>query len=392
MFRAVTRLAMRHPPHPPSSSTAAASSSTVLVRSYPKTTVVTLNREAALNSLNDDMIQSLRGFYATVHDIVEPDSTLIVLKGAGTKAFCAGGDVVSLVKDEPRGTRASFFYNEYQVNNMIATMKQPQVSLWNGVVMGGGFGVSIHGRYRMATESTVFAMPETGIGLFPDVGGSFVLPRLRAIEGLGLYLGLTGARLKGADVFHAGLANCYVRTQAQLAEVVQKLCSLEDVKQVDSILAHATAESGVHDVPFTLAKHAVAIQKYFGDHHRGIADVFATLAAADTSDAFAHKTLSTLTKCSPLAICATFKLLRHGATLPNVTTAFEFEYNATQHLMASKDFNSGVTALLIDKSASPPRWEHSSISEVPECDGMLERRSDAVAWHPTRPFPGSAKL
>lgn len=158
----------------------------VLFETLNNAGVITLNRPKALNSLNTSMVSKLLSQLQEW----ETKKTLVIVKGAGEKAFCAGGDV-KLAIDKVEGPR--FFYTEYSVNYLIGKYKIPYIALMNGITMGGGLGLSVHGRYRIATEKTVIAMPETKIGLFPDVGGSFFLPRLQV--NLGLYLGLTGEKL-----------------------------------------------------------------------------------------------------------------------------------------------------------------------------------------------------
>lgn len=164
------------------------SESDVLFETLNNAGIITLNRPAALNSLNTSMVtkllQKLQEWESSKH--------LIVIKGAGDKAFCAGGDVKAAI-DPVEGPK--FFHTEYNVNYLIAKYRIPYIALMSGITMGGGLGVSIHGRYRVATEKTLIAMPETKIGLFPDIGGSYFLPRLQV--NLGLYLGLTG-KLKGS--------------------------------------------------------------------------------------------------------------------------------------------------------------------------------------------------
>lgn len=167
----------------------------------------------------------------------EKDKSLVIVKGAGGKAFCAGGDVRSLVESPPSAGE-EFFRCEYTLNHLIGTYTIPYIAFIDGITMGGGVGISVHGKYRVATEKTMFAMPETAIGLFPDVGGSHFLPRL---EGkLGYYLGLTGVRLKGKDVLKSGIATHYCESSA--------LPSLEN-ELVES--------SGYADVEATLAKYSI---------------------------------------------------------------------------------------------------------------------------------------
>lgn len=163
---------------------------------------ITLNRPRVLNSLNENMVKMI---YKQLKDW-ERSCYAVIVQGAGGKAFCAGGDVVAATKDINYGK--SFFRNEYKLNYLIGNYRIPYISILDGITMGGGVGISVHGKYRIATEKTLFAMPETAIGLFPDVGGSYVLPRLPGY--LGLYLGLTGLRIQGADVVNIGIATHFV--------------------------------------------------------------------------------------------------------------------------------------------------------------------------------------
>ncbi|CUG91721.1 enoyl-hydratase isomerase family protein, putative [Bodo saltans] len=208
------------------------------VKDFARTRLVTLNREKALNALNVPMVAQMAKAY-----IQEPHAdpeAVYVLKGAGAKAFCAGGDVVTLVRDA--NAQREFFYNEYQLNYHILSMKQQQqVALWDGIVMGGGVGVSIHGKYRVASEKALFAMPETSIGLFPDVGGSWFLPRLPN-KAIGLYLSLTGQRLKGADLKHAGLATHYVASSL-IPQLEEALCNVQKPTEVAAILDDFVSKS-----------------------------------------------------------------------------------------------------------------------------------------------------
>lgn len=169
----------------------ASAADTVLVNEVDSVGVITLNRPKALNAINLEMVQK-------IHEPLQRwqnSKSLVIIKGEGGKAFCAGGDVRTLVESENVPETKRFFKSEYTLNHLIGTYKVPYVAIIDGIVMGGGVGLSVHGKYRVATERTMFAMPETAIGLFPDVGGSHFLPKL---EGkLGLYLGLTGFRLKG---------------------------------------------------------------------------------------------------------------------------------------------------------------------------------------------------
>ena len=188
--------------------------------------VITLNRPKSLNALNLPMINEM---YPVLKKWSQENLDMVIIEGAGTKAFCAGGDVVAVTSapQEIRGTekQTEFFKKEYQLNHLIGTLSIPYVALIDGITMGGGVGLSVHGKYRVATEHTLFAMPETGIGLFPDVGGSFFMPKLKG--GLGMYLALTGYRLKGADCVHAGIAT-HICKQQEIENLKNDLLNLEN--------------------------------------------------------------------------------------------------------------------------------------------------------------------
>lgn len=216
--------------------------------------VLTLNRPKALNAVNYEMVEK-------VHDQLsqwQKTKTLILIKGAGEKSFCAGGDVRSLVEASDPSLGRNFFRTEYITNHMIGTLKIPYVALIDGITMGGGVGLSVHGRYRVATEKTLFAMPETAIGLFPDVGGSYFLPRLAGK--LGLYLALTGARLKGKDVLHVGVATHYCDS-AKIPEVEKAILELKNANDVGNLLNELCPVDSTSE--FSLAKHLSHINKCF---------------------------------------------------------------------------------------------------------------------------------
>ncbi|ESL09457.1 enoyl-CoA hydratase [Trypanosoma rangeli SC58] len=226
---------------------------TLRVVDFPCARLITLCRPATLNALSFEMAQHMLWLHLKKMHLHFPRRALYILKGEGTKSFCSGGDMRDVVI---RGTLSTFLRMTYRLNYHIFTMPNPQVALWNGYVMGGGVGISVHGRYRVASEHTLFAMPETAIGMFPDVGASWFLPRLK-MQGLGLYLGLTGARLKGADVAHTGLATHYVPS-ASFAQLEERLCHIDDPAKAEACLE----EFAVKDLPpFTLEPHREIIGK-----------------------------------------------------------------------------------------------------------------------------------
>ena len=184
-----------------------------------------------------------------------------LIKGAGEKAFCAGGDIVKLYKEGKAGSDypARFYHDEYICNARVKHFPKPYIAFIDGIVMGGGVGVSVHGSHRIATEKTLFAMPESGIGLFPDVGGTYFLPRCPGE--IGMYLGLTGARLKGADSIYAGIANAYVQS-VNLEGLEQSLSTMKfsgdphhDVTQLISVYSEDPGQGGLQDLQSQIDLH-----------------------------------------------------------------------------------------------------------------------------------------
>merc|ERR1712137_794272 len=201
-------------------STKVESQNEVLLETLGNKCLITLNRPKALNALNLNMIRQIT---PALKKWQAEEKVLVLIKGTGGKAFCAGGDVRTIVESrhDPNSTLAQdFFSEEYQLNYLISTLEIPYIALIDGITMGGGVGLSVHCHYRVATERTLFAMPETAIGFFPDVGGTYFLPKLKGK--LGLFLGLTGYRLKGADVYHAGIAT-HALNSTNLGEIEQEL-------------------------------------------------------------------------------------------------------------------------------------------------------------------------
>jgi 3-hydroxyisobutyryl-CoA hydrolase len=335
--------------------------------------LVTLNREKALNAVNTAMMEEMLKVYKTAPH-ADPDAVYI-LKGAGTKAFCAGGDVVSVVKDSPPGTQQEFFYKEYQVNYHILTMPRTQVALWNGIVMGGGVGVSIHGKYRVASERALFAMPETGIGLFPDVGGSWFLPRLPS-KSVGLYLSLAGQRLKGADLKHAGLATHYV-TSDQLPKLEEALCNVKGSSDVPAILDDFASKTPLP--AYSLSSDlGWMIEKIF-DPAVTVEEIVQRLQSEGTE--IGTKMANDILKCCPVALKVSRELFRRGGEITDPKNIFKMEYIATQRAMAHGDFARGVTALLIDKTGNA-KWDPATLEGV----------SDELVQSHFKPFSPQTKV
>nr|XP_029487625.1 3-hydroxyisobutyryl-CoA hydrolase, mitochondrial isoform X1 [Oncorhynchus nerka] len=333
----------------------------ILVEKVGNAGVITLNRPKALNALNMNMIRLMYPQLKKWETDKETD--IVIVKGAGGKAFCAGGDIRAVTEAGKIGDALAknFFREEYILNNTIGTYQKPYVALIDGITMGGGVGLSVHGRFRVATERTLFAMPETAIGLFPDVGGGYFLPRLQGQ--LGLFLALTGFRLKGRDVQRAGVASHFVESQKIAAlekELVDlKTPSIEDVSRVlDTYQKRSSLDA---EKPFVLEQHIDLIDKLFQSNSvEGIVHNLKT-----DGSPFAQKQAETLAKMSPTSLKITFKQLQAGGTM-SLQEVLVMEYRLSQACMVKgSDFYEGVRAVLVDKDHSP-KWSPSTLKEVSE--------------------------
>ncbi|HMA15692.1 MAG TPA: enoyl-CoA hydratase/isomerase family protein [Kiloniellaceae bacterium] len=317
---------------------------------------ITLNRPKALNALTLPMIRAIGPQLMAW----EEDSGIrcVVIRGAGERAFCAGGDVRAVWQAGRDGDclTEDFFREEYRLNRQIHVFAKPYIALIDGITMGGGVGVSVHGSHRIAGDRTMLAMPETGIGLFPDVGGTYFLPRLPGR--LGLFLALTGWRLHAADAVYCGLATDYVPSERRddLAEALTALDWSTDGAEtlVDRAIERFKADPG----PAELAQHRVLI-----DHCFSARSVEAILAALDSSgDPWAVKVAGVLRKQSPTSLKVTFAQVEKGAAL-DFDQAMVQEYRLSQAFMAGKDFYEGIRALLVDKD-NQPKWSPATLAEV----------------------------
>jgi enoyl-CoA hydratase len=320
---------------------------TVIARRDGRVGRIVLNRPQTLNALDLPMIRACAEALETWRD--DPHMHAVVIEGAGDRAFCAGGDVRALRQYELDGEHhkaETFFREEYILNLMIATYAKPYIALIDGICMGGGIGVSVHAPYRIATERAAFAMPETAIGFFPDIGATYFLPRLPGQ--VGTYLGLTGLRMQGADAVHAGLATHFV-PRAELPALSRALAD------------DGPAALGSHASPlpaFSLAARRAAIDHCFGAD--SMAENVRRLEAI--GDEWATQTLAALRTVSPSALCWTLEALRRGAdlTLPQCQAA---ELALTRTTMRHPDFAEGVRAMVVDKDRKP-RWQPALIEDV----------------------------
>lgn len=320
--------------------------------------VVTLNRPKALNALNLSMIRKI--FPVLSEWESDPKTKLVIMKGAGDKAFCAGGDVRAVTEAGKVGDRLSqdFFKEEYILNNKIGTYQIPYIAIINGITMGGGVGLSVHGTFRVASEKTVFAMPETAIGLFPDVGGGYFLSRLGGK--LGVYLALTGFRLKGRDVHKAGVATHFVQSN-KIDDLEKSLLEMDDptTQDIHHLLDKFQKDSiDIPDKDFVLANDMEKINRLFDG--KTMEEIYEKLSL-DGSE-WATTQLNILKKMSPTSMKVTLRQLLEGETM-SLQDCLVMEYRISQHCMEDHDFYEGVRAVLVDKDQNP-KWKPSVIEGV----------------------------
>lgn len=336
-------------------------SSEVLIRAEGGVGRITLTRPQALHALNTAMC-------AAILDAVsqwKSDSSINLLwidHQEGTRGFCAGGDI-RMLAESGAGDAAEareFFRTEYRMNAALEAFPKPILSVLDGVTMGGGVGLTVHGSHRVATERTLFAMPETGIGLFPDVGGGWFLPRLAGE--LGTWLALTGARLKGADVAAAGVATHFLPSElvpALAKQVAGADFSAGAVDMLDEILRSLT-----HKVPApSYAVHREAMNRCFAFD---TAEEIAAALEAEGGD-WAAGELATLRTKSPETVKVALRQLREGRRMESFEDNMRMEYRIGWRKVQSHDFQEGVRAVIIDKD-NAPAWSPARLEDVSEAD------------------------
>ncbi|HET6307668.1 MAG TPA: enoyl-CoA hydratase/isomerase family protein [Rhodopila sp.] len=308
---------------------------------------ILLNRPRALNALDLKMIRACAAaLEAWRHD---PHIDAVVIQGEGDRAFCAGGDIRALRDAQLSGNREAadrFFTEEYALNLAIATYPKPYIALIDGICMGGGIGLSVHAPYRVATEHAAFAMPETAIGFFPDIGATFFLPRLPGF--LGTWLGLTGERLTGADAVHAGFATHFT-PRARLQDLSAALAR-------DGVAALAAYAEPLP--PSNLTTQRPEIDHCFAA--ATVPDIVARLEATPAD--WAQAALHALRLVSPSALHWTLRALRRGRDL-TLPQALDAEFALTRTTMAYPDFAEGVRAMVVDKDRTPA-WRPARIEDV----------------------------
>jgi len=357
--------------------------------------IITLNNPSKLNVLSLEMCQSLNDILS----VWQKDKTLraTLFRGASManddngrkrrRAFCAGGDVASLYHaakqqsesnhEQGRGhsnmLTSDFFREEYTFNYRIAMQCQhnpsvPQISLWDGIVMGGGVGASIHGKYRVATENSLFAMPETAIGLFPDVGGTYWLPRLPG--GIGTYLALTGAQLKPDDLIYLGLATHFIPSE-ELDAMTEALINAskdapQDVDCAAGVLLsfHNVQKHEIDPNKSFIASHRDQIDNAFGEDTLTVENIMEKLTYLKSE--FGQQSLQTLERLSPTSLKVTLEALRRGKMESmDIAKTLQMEFRMGQRFVRHQesDLFEGVRAKLVEKDHSP-KWNPSNINSV----------------------------
>lgn len=332
--------------------------------------IIRLNRPKAINSLTLPMVRILFQALARFED--DPEVSCVVLSGEGERGLCAGGDV-RIIHDLGKAGDPQvldFWREEFPLNYRIARFGKPYVALMDGIVMGGGVGISAHGSHRIVTERTRLAMPETGIGYFPDVGGSWLLPK--APGECGTWLGLTGNAVAATDAIYAGFAD-YLMPSEGLESLVADLSRAKDIEGIEAAIAAYAVDAGEG----VLALNRDIIDATF--RFDTVEEIFAALSARD--DAFSRETLEVLQKRSPTSLKLTLKLLRLGRESASLIECLEREFAAGTEILRGHDFYEGVRAALVDKDRNP-RWRPARLEEV-----RAEDLSPYFAEHAGNLFP-----
>lgn len=321
---------------------------------------ISLNRPSALHALTLPMVHAMTAALLKWRD--DPAVRCVVIDHADGRGFCAGGDIAFLRNSAMNDGGVSglkFFHDEYQLNHLLINYLKPVVAFMDGITMGGGVGISQPARFRVATENTKFAMPETGIGLFPDVGGGWYLSRL---EGrVGQFLALTGARIAGAGCLSLGLATHYL-TSNLLAEAKSRIAT-EDVDRIDGILGTLSVTPPDSNIVETI----VQINRHFASDR--LEDILASLEG-DESD-WAMKELATLRTKSPQTCKVALRQLAESLKLTDFSDNMAMEYRIASRVLVRPDFAEGVRAVIVDKDNSP-KWDPAT------AEGVTDALIDAI--------------
>jgi enoyl-CoA hydratase len=344
----------------------------VLISTQDRVGRIRLNRPKAIHALNTTMCEAMSAaLLGWMHD----DSVeAVIIDHAEGRGFCAGGDVVMIARsgNEDAADAKRFFFAEYRLNHLLFTYPKPTVAIMDGITMGGGVGISLPCDFRIATEATRFAMPETGIGLFPDVGGGWYLPRLPGR--VGEFMALTGARLDGAECHYLGFATHYVE-QESLADMVDRIAvTPQRVQGPIGTFASSPPEARIE-------QNLPQIGRFFASD--SLEEILAGLEADESE--WAQKELDTLRSKSPLSCKVSLRLMAEGANRANFADEMKAEFALAGRVARTHDFREGVRALLIDKT-NDPQWDPATPEEVTDemLDVLFAPLPETEAW---TPFP-----
>jgi enoyl-CoA hydratase len=316
---------------------------------------IRLNRPKAINALTLPMIQHIQDALDKFEN--DPALSAVLISGEGERGLCAGGDIRALYDHGRSGFGEEFFTAEYRMNAHIAAYKKPYVAIMDGITMGGGVGLSSHGAIRIVTERTRLAMPETGIGFFPDVGGTWLLGH--APGELGTFLGLTGESFGGADAIYVGLADHFVES-ANIPALIEALAELPASADIEAV--RSVVEGFSIAVTPPLAAHRTDIDLAFA--FDTVEEIFAALARSAATE-FAQASLAVLARKSPTSMKVTLRLLRLGRHSKSLEECLQREFDASHAVMKSAEFYEGVRAAVVDKDRNP-KWNPATLREVSE--------------------------
>lgn len=344
----------------------------VVCRIEAKVGRITLNRPKALHALTTNMCRLMTEALLAWRE--DAGVELVLIDHAGERGFCAGGDIRMLAESGAADGRQAreFFFIEYQLNHLLFGYPKPTVAIMDGVTMGGGVGLSRPCRYRVATERTTFAMPETGIGLFPDVGGGWYLSRMP--DHLGLWLALTGGRIKAADCELLGIATDYVES-ARIPDL--KAAIVADPQRTETLLTEFEADAGRP----SLAQHQDEIARLFAQP--GVEAILAALEATDTD--WAREQLKVLGTKSPQTMKVAFRQLQLGARARDFAENMAMEYRIGARVVQRHDFLEGVRAVIVEKD-NAPKWNPPTPAGVDDAtlDAIFAPLPSDQEWSPLR--------
>jgi len=312
---------------------------------------IRLNRPKALNALTHEMIFDIQK--ALINWAKDSSIEAVIIDGAGEKAFCAGGDIVKLYNNSPADAKQGqqYWYDEYQLNALIANYAKPYIAIMNGITMGGGVGISAHGSHRLVTEETMLAMPEVGIGFLPDVGGTYLLAR--SPGKVGLYLGISGARMDAADAIYAGFADSYIssdRLEDFTNEMINGASSKAAIEKFSSKPDEGTLKNLQDKIDLAFGKNSVL-------------EIVSELEKmSENGDEWAMKTLNAIRRSCPLSVAAAFAAINNARNL-SLIECLQAEYRFAHKALLGTEFYEGVRAAVIDKDRSP-KWQPATLEQV----------------------------